>query len=158
WHLVEGPKDAAALQGLGLLACGLNTCRLNPRFARLFAQTEIIIIPDRDRAGEEGGLSSARALRGVAKSVRIAILPSEFKESQGDDVRDVLCRQGGHDLVLRAIADAQEWEPEPDVGELNDSRPEILVTPDEHEVNDQAIKALCGDLSLFQRGGIIVQI
>ncbi len=26
WHMVEGVKDAAALHGLGLLACGMNTC------------------------------------------------------------------------------------------------------------------------------------
>src|SRR5262249_4606638 len=54
WHLVEGPKDAAALHGLGLLACGLNTCCLAAKFARLFTGAEIVLIPDRDRAGEEG--------------------------------------------------------------------------------------------------------
>ena len=32
WHIVEGPKDAAALHVLGLLACGLNTCRLAASF------------------------------------------------------------------------------------------------------------------------------
>src|SRR5262249_11721014 len=66
WHLAEGPKDAAALYGLGLHACGLNTCRLNPKFARLFAGADIIIVPDRDRAGEEGAQFSARVLRGFA--------------------------------------------------------------------------------------------
>ena len=41
------------------------------------------------------------------RSVRIAVLPAEFKESDGEDVRDVLRRTGGRDLVLQAIADAQ---------------------------------------------------
>src|SRR5262249_51102942 len=95
WHLVEGPEDAAALHGLGLLACGLNTCRLAAKFTRLFAGTEVFLIPDRDRAGEEGSEFSARVLWGVAKSVRIAVLPAEFKESDGEDVRDVLRRPGG---------------------------------------------------------------
>ena len=63
WHLVEGPKDAAALHGLDLLACGLNTCRLAAKFTRLFTGAEIVLIPDRDRAGEEGGQFSARVLR-----------------------------------------------------------------------------------------------
>jgi hypothetical protein len=107
WHLVEGPKDAAALHGLGLLACGLNTCRLAAKFSRLFTGVEIILIPDRDRAGEEGSEFSARVLRGVAKSVRIAVLPAEFKESDGEDVRDILRRPGGRELVLQAITDAQ---------------------------------------------------
>lgn len=113
WHLVEGPKDAAALHGLGLLACGTNTCRLAAKFARLFAGVEVVLVPDRDRAGEEGSLFSARVLRGVAKSVRIAVLPAEFKESDGEDVRDVLRRDGGRDQVLQAIADARlpdGWE------------------------------------------------
>jgi hypothetical protein len=107
WHLVEGVKDAAALHGLGLLACGMNTCRLAAKFVRLFRGTDIVMVPDRDTAGEEGSQFSARVLRGVAKSVRIAILPTEFKESDGEDVRDVLRRSGGRDLVLQAIADAQ---------------------------------------------------
>ena len=107
WHLVEGCKDAAALHGLGLLACGLNTCRLAAKFARLFQGVEIILIPDRDAAGEEGAQHSARVLRGVASSVRVAVLPAEFKESDGEDVRDVLRRPDGRELVLQAIADAQ---------------------------------------------------
>jgi hypothetical protein len=107
WHLVEGPKDAAALHGLGLLACGLNTCRLAAKFARLFAGCEIVLIPDRDRAGEEGSRATASVLRGVAKSVRIAVLPAEFKESNGEDVRDVLRRSSGREQVLLAIDDAR---------------------------------------------------
>jgi hypothetical protein len=113
WHLVEGPKDAAAFYGLGLLACGLNTCRLAAKFTRLFEGVEILIIPDRDKAGEEGSEFSARVLHGVARSVRIVILPAEFKESGGEDVRDVLRRPEGRDQVLQAIADARSpdgWE------------------------------------------------
>jgi hypothetical protein len=119
WHLVEGPKDAAALHGLGLLACGLNTCRLAAKFTRLFVGVNIVLVPDRDRAGEDGGKFSAGVLRGVAKSVRIAVLPAEFKESDGADVRDVLRGPGGWDLVLQAIADAQRpdvWDAEPTEG------------------------------------------
>jgi hypothetical protein len=113
WHLVEGPKDAAALHGLGLLACGINTSQLNPKFARLFNGVDAILVPDRDRAGEDGAPSSARNLCGVARSVRIVVLPAEFKESGGEDVRDILRRPGGRELVLQAIADAKVpdgWE------------------------------------------------
>ena len=107
WHLAEGPKDAAALHGLGLLACGLNTCRLAAKFTRLFAGVHIILIPDRDNAGEEGSQHSARVLRGVADSIRIAALPAEFKESEGADVRNILRRPGGEQLVQQAIEDAR---------------------------------------------------
>jgi hypothetical protein len=107
WHLVEGPKDAAALHGLDLLTCGLNTCRLAAKFARLFKGVDVILIPDRDSAGEEGAQHSAKVLRSVAKSTCTAVLPAEFKESGGEDVRDILRRPGGRELVLQAIADAQ---------------------------------------------------
>jgi DNA primase len=113
WTLVEGPKDAAALHDLGLLACGLNTCRLAAKFARLFAGVEIVLVPDRDRAGEEGAEFSARVLRGNAEAVRIAVLPAEFKESEGEDVRDILRRPGGREHVMQSIADAKSpdgWE------------------------------------------------
>ena len=72
WHVVEGPKDAAALSDLNLLAVGLNTCRLAAKFARLFADVDVVLIPDRDRAGEEGAEHSYRVLRGVARSIRVA--------------------------------------------------------------------------------------
>lgn len=107
WHLVEGPKDAAALHGLGLLACGLNTCRLAAKFARLFVGVHVVLIPDRDSAGEEGAQHSARVLRGNAKSIRIAVLPGECKPSGGEDVRDILRRPSGAEQVMQAIADAQ---------------------------------------------------
>jgi len=107
WHIVEGCKDAAAMHGLGLLACGLNTCRLAAKFARLFKGVNIILVPDRDSAGEDGSQHSARVLRNVAKSIRIATLPAEHKESGGEDVRDILRRPEGRGLVLQAIADAE---------------------------------------------------
>ena len=111
WHVVEGPKDAAALHDMGLLASGLNTCRLAAKFGRLFVGVDVVLIPDRDRAGEEGAQHSARVLRGIAKSIRIAVLPAEFKESQGDDVRDVLRSLDGRKKVEQAIADAQPVDP-----------------------------------------------
>lgn len=130
WHVAEGPKDAAALHGLGLLACGLNTCRLATKFARLFKRVDVILIPDRDSAGEEGAQRSARVLRGVAQSIRIAVLPAEFKQSDGEDVRDILRRPGGQDLVLQAIADAervQQPTPSGPEGEGSDVSAEIAM-------------------------------
>jgi hypothetical protein len=157
WHAVEGCKDAAALHSLGLLAVGLHSSSMNVKFARLFAGTNMILVPDRDAAGERCASKAGGCLYGVAESVRIAILPAEFKKSKGEDVRDVLKREGGRELVLTAIADAQPWEPGKD-GQSADDRPEIDVTPDEHLVNNEAVAALSRDDSIFQRGGAIVQI
>ena len=118
----------------------------------------IVLVPDRDRAGEKGAHQSARVLWGVAVSLRITVLPAEFKESRGPDVRDVLKQQAGRELVLQAIADAQLWDQTKNGVNPDDDRPEIEVTPDEHKVNDQAVAAISHDKSLFQRGGVLVQI
>lgn len=106
WLVAEGPKDAAALHGLGYLACGLNTNRLAAKFARLFRGVHIVLVPDRDRAGVEGAKQSAAVLRGVAASVLTAVLPAEFSENKGADVRDVLRRLDGEGLVRQAVKDA----------------------------------------------------
>lgn len=156
WHVVEGCKDAAALHGLGLLAVGLPTSSMNVKFARLFAGVNIILVPDRDAAGERGAAKAGSALYGVAASILLASLPAEFRRSKGDDVRDVLKREGGRELVLKAISDAHPWEP--NANDPADDRPEIEVTPDEHLVNDQAVMALAREPSIFQRGGSLVQI
>ena len=42
-----------------------SVCRLAAKFVRLFIGVHVILIPDRDRAGEEGAESSIRALYGV---------------------------------------------------------------------------------------------
>jgi DNA primase len=112
WYLVEGVKDAAALHGLGLLACGLNTNQLSPVFGRLFRGVHVILIPDRDRAGEQGAAASAQVLRGIATEVRIAVLPAKFKARGGEDVRDILRKPNGQQFIEQCLADAQpvEWE------------------------------------------------
>jgi len=130
WHLVEGPKDSGAMHDLKLLACGLNTCRLAAKFGRLFKGVDVVLVPDRDAAGEEGAQHSARVLRGVASSVRVAVLPAEFKESDGEDVRDLLSRPGGRELVLQAIADAQPAQqagPSSPEGEDGDVSAEVAM-------------------------------
>ena len=130
WHLVEGPKDAAAMHELDFLSCGLNMCRLAAKFSRLFKDVEVILVPARDRAGEEGAQYSARVLHGMASSVRVAVLPAEFKESGGEDVRDVLRRSDGRELVLQAVADAKPSETGggPGDGEENNVSAEIPLT------------------------------
>lgn len=153
WHLVEGPKDAAALHQLGLLACGLNTCALAPRFARLFGGVDVVLVPDRDTAGVDGAGKSARAMFGKAASIRIAHLPAEVQEKSGEDVRDILRRDGGRELVLQAIADAVAWKPPTDA---NGALPDIIVGVDEKRVNDEAIASLAAHPDIYQRSNALV--
>lgn len=111
WHMVEGVKDAAALDGLGLQAVGLPGSKLSAKFVPVFTGVNVVIIPDRDQAGHEGAEITAARLHKVAASVRIATLPTEFKASGGDDVRDVLVKQDGEKLLRQAIETAVPWVP-----------------------------------------------
>jgi phage/plasmid primase-like uncharacterized protein len=119
WLVVEGVKDAAALHGLGLQAVGLNTCRLAAKFAKLFRDVRVILVPDRDRGGEDGSKATANELRGVAAYVGVATLPVAFRETNGADVRDVLKREGGREQLLEAINSVREREE----GSSNPSEP-----------------------------------
>ena len=68
WIIVEGVKDAAALHGLGNLACGLPSDRMLNKHARLFRGCNVTIIPDRTVSAEE----KARKTAGLTQSVRVA--------------------------------------------------------------------------------------
>ncbi|MEQ9379381.1 MAG: hypothetical protein RJP95_00850 [Pirellulales bacterium] len=113
WHIVEGVKDAAALHSLGYLACGLNTCHMAAKFARLFADTKVVLVPDRDQPGLNGANRTTAGLWGVAASISMATLPVGFKETKGLDVRDVLQLENGEELLIKAIADAKLIESPP---------------------------------------------
>ncbi len=69
------------------------------------------IVPDRDEPGESGVRVTAAVLHNLAASVRIATLPMEFKATRGDDVRDLLKKHGGEQLLRQAIEEAVEWIP-----------------------------------------------
>lgn len=170
WHLVEGPKDAAALYNLGVLAAGLPSSSMKVKFAKLFIGVDVIVVPDRDEAGERGAAKSCAYLYGVAASLRIATLPAEYRRSKGDDVRDVLKRQDGREHVLQAVADARPWQPTDDnhsVGDNGagtsgvDSLPEAVLPGGPRRVTDSAEhlgQLLAATDSHFFRGGTIVKL
>ncbi len=111
WYLVEGVKDAAALYGgagAGSCVAGLPTNSLPVKLAKMFRGVHVTIIPDRDKAGENGAKKTARSLFKGAASVCIATLPTEYKSKGGDDVRDVLRKKDGAELLAGAIEDATE--------------------------------------------------
>jgi hypothetical protein len=93
----------------------------------------VVIIGDRDRAGESGAEDTASHLHGVARYVQVVTLPAEFKAKDGPDVRDVLAMKNGEDMLRQALEDAREWEPKQDQtcassgGDVRDGLPSIVV-------------------------------
>ncbi|MCA9266463.1 MAG: hypothetical protein KDA60_21535, partial [Planctomycetales bacterium] len=114
WLLVEGPKDACALHGIGYInTCGCDTDRLAQRYVRLFRDVIVVIVPDRTADAEAKAETSAARLYGVAASVRIATLPLPIAISsdQPNDARDVLRLPAGERLLRAAVEDARSWDP-----------------------------------------------
>lgn len=169
WHLSEGCKDAAALVGLGFDAAGLPRNEMDSKYARLFEGCDVIIVPDLDSAGMTGAQKTGGRLEGIAASVKIARLPGEVVKSGGQDVRDVLAKDG-EDAVRTAIETASPWEPSD--GGADDDCPEVLITFDEAAVAEQIVKALgrlgretpwlqADDVDrcrVYQRGGVLVHV
>lgn len=169
WLAVEGVKDAAALIGLGFNAFGYVGNRMASKYARLFVDVDVVVVPDLDTAGNVGADHTAGNLSGIASSVAVARLPGVVKDRHGDDVRDVLRKPDGEKLVRDAIEAATPWKPiEND--ESADARPEVIVTMNEAHVTVQVVRHL-GKLGwetpwiepkyaeavrVFVRGGVLV--
>lgn len=120
WLISEGCKDAAKLQSLGYLACGLPRSSMGDKYAPLFKDCNVILIPDLDEAGQAGAIKSARVLKGIAASVLIANLPGKVLPKGGPDCRDI-AEWFGEEAIHKAIREAAE-PPEDKDGEV---KPEI---------------------------------
>lgn len=172
WLMVEGCKDAAALIGLGFNACGLPTSCMADKYARLFAGVHVVLVADLDSAGQSGSQLSGGRLSGIAASVRVARLPGEIVEKGGDDVRDVLARPDGQQMVRDAIANSEQWQPRDCEHDPKEGRPEVQITLAYGWCVDQVVVHLGKlgfnspwipptkreRLKLYQRGGVLVQV
>ena len=175
WHLVEGVKDAAALDGIGLLAAGLPRADMPAEFAELFRGCDVVILPDLDTAGQNGAKKTGGRLLGFANVVSVARLPGELRDKAGDDVRDVISKSG-HNAVLTAISNAEELAPaEVDefVPDSDDGRP-VVVLDHRHDLHIDEVLAYIGTLqwalegekpsnrddssAIYERGGLLVNV
>ena len=113
WFVVEGPKDACALYSLGFKTCGTPSDYLPQEYVGLFSGCDVVIVPDRTTDAENKAEGSARRLDGVASSVCIVKLPLEIAQDSSDpnDVRDVLAKRNGEQLLRDAIDQSAEWHP-----------------------------------------------
>lgn len=172
WTLSEGCKDPSALTSLGYAAAGLPSCLMPTRFAELFRGVHCIIIPDLDRAGLEGAQRTGARLAGIAASIKVARLPGEVVEKGGEDVRDILHKPNGEQLVRLAIDSAEPWLPSD--GDLYDQggRPEVELTLNYGHAVDQVMRCVGNlgwqspwipepkreRLKIYQRGGQLVHV
>ncbi len=165
-YLVEGCKDAAALRDclirnhLHGKVIGLSTSKMAEKYSTLFRNCEVTLVPDLDTAGEAGSNQTAARLRGIARCVRVARIPGELNQTDGDGVREVLAGAGGEQRLLTSLREARIWTPEWVQGAVGtrNSKPHVFCTLDEKYTNDQIIRVLRSDDTIFQRGGSLVRV
>ncbi len=110
-YITEGVKDAAALLDQGYATIGICGRQINANLAGLFADLNVVIVPDLDKDGQSGAETTASYLFGVAASVCIARLSGKMKKKGGDGVREILARPDGEKLLKESLQQARLWEP-----------------------------------------------
>jgi hypothetical protein len=113
-YFCEGEKDADALHALGLLGTTCSEGAPNgwrDELVRWFKDRPVVVLPDNDDPGRRLARKVAKAIFGIAASVKIVELP-DLK--QGQDVSDYLARDRTGVKFIKLCKEAPLWEPSKD--------------------------------------------
>lgn len=114
-HLTEGEKDVHTLERWGLLATTNSGGAKNwtQYHAELLRGADVVIWVDNDEAGREGALKRARALRGVARRVRMLDVAEHWPACpEKGDATDWVERGGlGLDRLYEVLDRLPTWRP-----------------------------------------------
>lgn len=115
--VVEGEKDVHTLMSLGEAATtwagGANGW--NRDYAITLKGADVIIVPDRDSAGQKVASRIIEDLKGIAKSIRRCDLKYELSDAHGKDTSDFIWDGGTVEEMLRLadeswrIGGARDW-------------------------------------------------
>ncbi len=153
-YVVEGEKDVEGLRKLGLCATtnvgGAGTWR--SEYSEVLRNRDVVILPDNDLPGQDHAAHVAKALDGIAASVKIVDLPDLIV---GGDVSDWLTA-GGTREELEQIASVT------DVVQIDPTLPEIVVTHQHlRDVTAQSLEALSltnDPPTIFRRAGTLSRV
>lgn len=118
-YIVEGEKDADALKEHGFTATtgadGAGPGKWRSHYNQWFQGKAVTILPDNDVPGKEYAAGIAKALYGIANSIKLLDLSQEWPELPvKGDISDVLLKHGAEDTLVRLIAldgTTAEYEP-----------------------------------------------
>lgn len=108
-YLVEGEKDVDRLRSLNLVAtCNVGGAgKWKPEYSEHLAGRKVVIIPDNDDPGRKHANMVAKALQGIATSIKVLSLPDLPEKGDVSDWLDA----GGTAKELRNLAtDTPEWK------------------------------------------------
>lgn len=117
-YIVEGEKDAEALNAMGLAAtCNpMGAKKWRPEYSETLRKAHVVILPDYDTPGQQHATIIAQALIGIAASVKI--VKDLHTNESGSDIADWL-RAGGTKEEFHAFVDAAPpYEPAPNEAPL----------------------------------------
>lgn len=117
--IVEGEKDVERLAQIGVVA----TCnpggagKWQDNYSASLAGRSVCILPDNDEPGEQHAQIVARALHGVAQSIRIVRLPDLPPKG---DVSDWIAAGGDRSALAALYRSAADYDPGADVSQPDD--------------------------------------
>ncbi len=127
-HICEGEKDADALAAICLVATTAPegaSAEWPARFTPYFRARRAVVLVDADKPGRKHGQKVARALDGVAASVKVIDLFPE--RNDGSDVFDWLRTDTAGVKLIKVVNEAPEWEPGADSEENEEKSDDELV-------------------------------
>lgn len=111
-YFCEGEKDADALAKIGFVSTTASegaAAKWDSALTQYFTDRNVVILPDADRPGRAHGQKVAKAIYGVAASVRILDLYPERHD--GSDVSDFIAKDTAGVRLAKKVKDAPRWGP-----------------------------------------------
>jgi RecA-family ATPase len=106
----EGEKDCDRVAELDLCSTTVAAGKWTEDCIQALAGRDIVILQDNDDAGHKRALEAAKALHGVANTIRVVLLPNLRDKGDVSDWLDD--PRHGKDLFCNVCFDAPVWEPE----------------------------------------------
>lgn len=117
-YFCEGEKDCDNLAKLGFITTtqsGGAAASWDNALTKHFKDRHVVVVPDADAVGRKHGQKVAKALNGVAASVRVLDLYPERRD--GSDVSDWLADDPAGVKLAAFAKEAPLWEPSTETGE-----------------------------------------
>ena len=124
-YFCEGEKDADTLAKIGFVATTASegaSAKWDPGLTQYFTDRHVVILPDADRPGRAHAQKVAKAINGVAASVRVVDL---FPDRQdGSDVSDWIVNDTAGVKLAKLVKEAGDWEPSGRATSADDAKPD----------------------------------
>lgn len=135
-YFCEGEKDANSLAKIALTATTMSegaSAKWDQTATKYFKDRHVVVLPDADKPGRKHAQKVAKALDGIAASVRVIDLFPD--RDDGSDVTDWLADDTAGSRLAKQAKEAPIWEPGSD---SNDSGDEAAVVDDKQLVTELA--------------------